>query len=871
MPQESPVSRSLRALVMVCFFCSGATALVYEIVWMRRLALVFGATTLAVSTVLSTYMMGLALGAILLGRMADRSLRPLQVYAYLEFAIGLYALAVPHLIDVTMPLYVMVAQQSGESLAVLTLVRFALTFLILLVPTLLMGGTLPVLVRFVGRVETRWGIELGALYGINLAGAVTGCFLAGFWLIRLFGVRGAGELAAGVNLAIGLAALFASRLAGPLPDRAEGDEPPAVGETPPVSAVAGRQEKILRVVIFLSGFITMGYEVLWTRVLVFTLKSTVFAFSVILATFLAGLALGSWFFALFIEGRRGRWESLAGAHFLGGVLGLLSTLLSIQAEPLTRAISSSLGFSPAIHIATMVSASALVILLPATCMGIVFPLATRLLIGEVSQAGRELGRAYWVNSLGAVTGSLATGFLLIPLGGLEGGLVFFGVLQFVIGAIVLRQSGLAISLRRGMLASAAVFLVAELVLMRTYLVGPNPFDPLETFPGGPHATYEAHHDGITASVSVLRDEQGSRSIRIDGFYAAADGAGLYGYMPMMTHIPMLLHPDPRRLLVICFGTGTTAGTGLLYPGAQIDVVDINQTVFDFADHFRDVNRDIRHDPRARLILNDGRNHLLVSPERYDVITSEPMPPTYAGVVSLYSREYYLLARERLNPGGLIAQWLPFHLLTVEESWQILRTVVSVFPETSVWLHGTTGIIVARREAPISLDLELIRQRMNVEPLRAALRQLEIADAMDFAALFATGPAGIEPLVRDVTEITDDRPSLEFDSLRSGGLSVIGSRVVAQAVALETLISAKRVQPLPPRPGGAPADPEAQEYRRVVAFDELGELYRSADLLPEAREVLEQGLRGTAPPALRERLLRRLESLGAPPAGVSGQP
>jgi hypothetical protein len=232
-------------------------------------------------------------------------------------------------------------------------------------------------------------------------------------------------------------------------------------------------------------------------------------------------------------------------------------------------------------------------------------------------------------------------------------------------------------------------------------------------------------------------------------------------MPMMTHLPMLLHPDPRRLLVICFGTGSTAGAGLLHPETAIDVVDINRAVFEFASHFAAWNHSVATDPRARLIVDDGRSYLLTSRESYDVITSEPMPPRFAGVVNLYSREYYLLARERLRPGGIVVQWLPLHLVTVEDAVAILRTVREVFPECTLWLHDLTGIIVARRDEPVTLDLSRVERALASGSLREDLVRLGVGAPLDLARMHALGPSVIRKATARAVPITDDHPSLEF--------------------------------------------------------------------------------------------------------------
>ncbi|MBI3638011.1 MAG: hypothetical protein HY216_17585, partial [Candidatus Rokubacteria bacterium] len=396
-------------------------------------------------------------------------------------------------------------------------------------------------------------------------------------------------------------------------------------------------------------------------------------------------------------------------------------------------------------------------------MGLVLPLGMRLLVDDLARAGRRVGAAYLVNTVGSVLGSLLAGFALIPLVGLTRALLVLAAIQVALGGLFLFRAELSPARRVRLVALSAAAAVAGVVVASELLRGPNPFDP-GLAPGGPGApSVEAHHDGIGASISVVRYPTGDKTLRIDGFEASSDKVDA-DYMPMMTHIPMLLHPDPRRLLVICFGTGATAGAGLFYPGTSIDAVDINRTVFAFAPYFLAVNHGVARDPRARLVVDDGRNFLLTTGERYDVITSEPMPPYHAGVVNLYSKEYYERARDRLRPGGFVVQWLPMHLLTVEDSLRILRTVQDVFPETTLWLQSNTGVIVARRDEPVRIDIARVTAAYR-GPLRDDLERLGFSAPLDFARLYALGPDEIRAATSAIRAVTDDDPSLEFHRFR----------------------------------------------------------------------------------------------------------
>jgi spermidine synthase len=850
-----------RPLAYVCFFLSGASGLIYEVVWTRQFLLTFGTTTAAVSTVLSAFMAGLALGARAFGGAADRSRAPLRLYAYLEAGIGLYALLLPALIAWTRPAYVAAARAAAEQPVLLALLRSTLAFALLLCPTVLMGGTLPVLVRLVGQSEARFGWDLGTLYGVNVAGAVAGSLSTGFVLIRFLGVQGATMVGVVANLAISVAALLANAAAG----RAAGPVglPGREGAGPAVAREGGLPRgarPVLWAVVFLSGFVTLGYEVLWTRILIFSFVSTVYSFTVILATFLAGLALGSWLFAVFVEGKRDRLRSLAASQILAALSALALVPLTPKLHDLILALSARWGYTGTVQLLGTAASAALVMLAPATLMGLAFPLGSRLLVGDFRRAGRGVGAAYMVNTFGAVLGALVTGFALIPLFTLKGSLLLLAGVQVAVGWALLRWAGWAPARRGPLVGAAGAALALGFAGVGLLMRGPNPFEPASRFVQGSPEAIEAHHDGVTASVSVVRYANGARAIRIDGFEAAADEVGRYAYMGMLTHIPMLLHPDPRRVLVISFGTGTTAGAGLLYPDVRIDAVDINRTIFDVAPHFRMANRDVARDPRARLIVDDGRNYVLVSRERYDIITSEPMPPTYAGSVNLYSREYYALARERLNPGGFLVQWLPFHLLKLGETWAILRTVQEVFPETTAWIQGVTGIIVARRDQAIGLDLPLVRRRLAVEPVARDLRRLGVPGVADLASLFVLGAPGVAHLAGQAGVVTDDHPTLEFHPHRHGQEPLVGSYRRDQAIALEILYRMKRREPLPLRRAAPDEAAALEEFRRLTSYVQLGHLYLDLGFLPQARSEFEQGLRRAGAPGEKTGFLLGLAHL-----------
>ena len=840
---------------LALFFVSGACALVYQVVWVRRLLLLTGTTTAAVCTVLAVFMTGLGVGAWVLGPRADRSRNPLRLYGLLELGIALYALILPRLLAAATPVYVEMARGLDGRPELLLPLRVAFGFLLLLAPTLLMGGTLPALVRFVGRDAERFGRDLGVLYGANLAGGVAGSLAAGFLLIRWLGVEGATMAAVLANLSVALAALLVAARWKARDGTAESVPLGALRLAMPPSA-----RPLVWVAVVLSGMLTMAYEVLWTRILVFPFTSTVYAFTLILATFLGGLALGSRLFVA-VERRPQPLRALAAAQILAGLSALFCTPVATRLADVMGGVSGWLGSSGAAFLAATAISACLVMLVPATFMGLVLPLGMRLLVDDLARASRQVGSAYLWNTAGSVAGSLLAGFVLVPLLALKGTLLLLASVQVALGWAFLAHVPIPARRRLEVLAASAVLLLAGIGGAAALLAGPSPFD--QRLPGGSGPpVFEAHRDAIGASISVLRyPADGTKALRIDGFTAAAEGPAA-GYMPMMTHIPMLLHPDPRRLLVICFGTGSTAGAGLLYPGTSIDVVDINRAVFEFAPHFEAWNHGVASHPRARLVVDDGRNFLLTSRDRYDVITSEPMPPRFAGVVNLYSREYYELARAHLSPGGFVVQWLPLHLVKIEEGLSILRTVADVFPETTLWFHDMTGIIVARRDGPIAIDLGRVARAMESAPLRHDLSRFGVRTPTEFVQLYALGPAAIRRAVSGMPAVTDDRPSLEFHAPRSPipearSLPQLGtaiSRELSRGIEVVHRLRLEDDDPVPVLNVTAAGATEAQRRRKAESHALLARLYVLWDRQGAAVAEFEAAARFSDDPQARNSLL-----------------
>ena len=588
---------ALRLVLALLFFASGLSALVYQLTWMRMLTVVLGTTSFAVSTVLIAFMAGLALGSLFLGRAVDRrpSSSALRVYAGLEFGIAASAALVPVLLDALAPLYVTLYRQLHLSFSALTAVRFGVSLLALSVPTVLMGGTLPVLCRYVARRRGAFGWQTGWLYAVNTLGAGAGCALAGFFLMERLGIRGTMYSAVVVNALVGVAAwLLAARGDAGLAEReTEGPD----GAVQPVPW-ARRDRSLALIAVAASGFAGLAYEVLWTRMLVFFLGNTVHAFSIMLITILAGIAAGAALFGRLADRVRRPLLCLAAMQALIGLLALLSTPI------LCRICTAFAPARSAIHRADFASvgvgfiAAAAGMFLPTLLMGGTLPVVLRIRAGPLAQPGRTVGDAYFCNTAAAAAGPLIAGFLLIPAIGIQGSLFVVACVNLAIAAaLACMGSGLGLATR----AAAVVLVVAGLCMGR----GLSRRDVLrQFFVKRSNARVVAIEQGQDTTVTVS-GRGADRFIAIDGIQIA----GTRFTMKLRAHLAMLLHPRPRRVLVVGFGSGITFGTVAERYDVKVDCVEISRTVARAGRHFKLWNHDVLEHPRARLIIDDARSYV----------------------------------------------------------------------------------------------------------------------------------------------------------------------------------------------------------------------------------------------------------------------
>ncbi|HOW63957.1 MAG TPA: fused MFS/spermidine synthase [Candidatus Paceibacterota bacterium] len=729
------------ATAVFCLWISGAAGLVYEVVWMRYLALFLGSTAYGIIAALVAFMGGLALGNAWIGRFADRIRRPLALYAWLEIGIGLYALVFPAYYEFCHQGFVRVAAGWEPGSRGLLVLKFGFSLLTIFFPTLLMGGTLPVLVKLVTRSLGELRERVSTLYFINSAGAVVGCCVADFWWIPVLGLQATVWAGAGLNLLVGAVGLVVSSWLqeGAVRSHARAE---------PVASLASEEEtftpselRLAVVGIGLSGFVAMLYEVVWTRMLALALGSSTHAFSIMLITFISGIAVGAWIV--------GRWRRLRRTldAFAWTELALAATLLLsmgfYDAIPYWFGqISGTLARRPEIfplYGLAQALVCFLVMFVPTLFLGMTLPLVSRIATAELARTGRSVGAVFSVNTLGTVLGAAVTGLWLLPSLGLAGTLMLGISVNAAIGLAVLGRKLPRIRLLVwvGTPVGAAMFVMAasvifadhwERVFTRALWRLEKPLAPsaYHALINGTRLNY--YRDGAGATVSVESTQQGGvqhLTLAVNGKPDASTGNDVTTQR-LLGHIPMLLRPESRQVLVVGLGSGMTCAAVLRHPTVEhLDAVEISPEVAEAARLFSEHNDQVLDHPKFHLAREDAKTFLQLTRRQYDVIVSEPSNPWMAGVAGVFSHEYYRSCRERLTPDGLMVQWVQIYE-TDDESFQVvLKTFGSVFPYFSVWMTAETDLALVGSTRPIRTDLQALRNRFVVPSVKSDLERIDL--------------------------------------------------------------------------------------------------------------------------------------------------
>jgi spermidine synthase len=823
-------------VVLACFFLSGASGLVFEEVWTRELTLVFGSTTLALSTVLSVFMGGLALGSRLGGRIADKLQDRLRAYALAEAGIGLYALAVPFVLEWYPSLNAALYRLFGDHAVGLSLGRFFAAALLLLIPTTLMGATLPILSRhFVRPGETRSaiGATVGSLYALNTFGAVVGTFVGGFILLPGPGVLKTNYAAAATNLSLAALVMIARRGLQRAPVEGALTDVPSEPEPDPFRATE-TQRKLALWAFAISGAVAMVYQVLWTRSLAIVLGSSVYSFTLILLAFLVGLGGGA---ALVSRWTR---RSARPMEWLGAVHALIAASIAFSYVVMDKLPAAFLGllrgesFSVDGILFTQFMLAALAVLPATFFMGGVLPLTVRIYASGADRVGRDVGTAYSVNTLGAIIGSFAAGFVVLPSLGLQRGMGLGALITIGLAAafwyagrpsarravwalaLVLASIGVTRALPRWSLAhfSAGLFRVS----IAKDIIETNRW----SIP-----TLEYYHDGIATTVSVERWGK-TVALKNNGKVDASNGDDMatqimVGLMPFLFHEQAL--DRPPRAAVIGYGSGVTIGAVTQFPIAHADVVELEpKVVWAGNQFFGAYNHHPENDSRVKIIIGDGRNFLTQKSDLYDVIVSEPSNPWITGVSNLFTVDYWKLAKGRLAPDGVFCQWAQLYEMSSANIKTILKSFSSVFPYTYVFAAEdlSSDVLLIAAHKPISLDLDRLRRNWKNPTLAAELKRAGLHEAEDLIAQILLVPEELPAFTAGSPLNTDDNARIEFSAPR------------------DLLGSTRTADPYLARVYGTEW-PYARFDRKLVLAKET----RGQDELTIARALLRHGKRGAA--------------------------
>ena len=669
-----------RICLLGFFFLSGISGLIYQIAWVRQASLTFGVSVYAYSAVITAFMIGLALGSYVMGKMIDRRERPLRVYALVEMGIAVLAILSPFILTSLNGLYAAFNHAFQPPLGWLTLLRLVLSIVVLTPTTFLIGTTLPLMSRLFATRSGRIGRDVGALYLVNTAGGVLGSFLAGIFLIRVLGLRETIFLGATLNLLVAAGAFLLARsttwrtsqttpVAADDPDRSEPEE----RLVPQPTTLPHRVLRYIAIGYAFSGFAALGYEVVWARILYVHTLHAVYSFSLMLTVFLSGLASGSAAGTWWLRRHRATVGHFGALQLAIGVLAIL--ILFVFARLPSLGLEELFGGYSILYELTI---AAVTLFPPTFLMGMLFPVVSSLYTREqTGEVGLRIGTVTALNTLGAIIGSLAAGFILIPMIGLRDTTLLLAGVNLVLGIgacwWAVRDRPL---LRWATVPALGLPLVAGFVMPPGLYLGAY----------AESAEYVVFYkEGVEATVAVLEvPERNFKVSLVNGRdEVPTDDVSMVAFR-LLGHLPATLRPQARNALVLSFGNGIATGTLNTHNIPVIDAVDLSPEMIEAAEIYREENYDVLDSPRLRLHVEDARNFLLQTDEQYDIITVDATHPGNASSWALFTREFYQLAQRRLAPGGLFMQWVPKHALKGSDYRAIVRTVRSVFPHTTLY-------------------------------------------------------------------------------------------------------------------------------------------------------------------------------------------
>lgn len=762
-------SRLAEKIVCIAFFSSGFCALIYEIVWERWLELIFGVSTYAVAVVITCFMAGLGIGSILFGKIADRTKNTLYIYGIIEIGIGIYALAIPYLLILLKKLYLILPIFTHQGTYINIFLLFLLSSFVLIIPTILMGGTLPLISKFMIKELSSFGKKFSFLYGINTLGGVLGCFITGFFLIKYFGLNITNYFAIAINILFGFIVLVLAK-------RNKTFQETKIKENNNVFIEPNNNNRMYKfskfnlylffLVIFLSGFTALAYEVLWFRALKFVIGSSIYAFSIMLTTFLIGLGIGSIIVGYIID------KDKVNLIILLGLLEIIIAISTFLTFPIFPRIWGLLSFFSKLHFSFMgnwMISNVIhflivfsIMIIPTVSLGMIFPIANKILIDRIDKLGFKVGTIYFSNTLGAVFGSSITGFVLIPVLGLRQSIFIIICLNIFIALILFLFSLKQVHNLKKSISKESLLIIGSLSLF--FLFFSKEIYIKET--DDPAVLY--YKDGISASIRVYVNDN-VKYLVTDNLYVQGgiDPKDKLVHPKRFGYLPLLIHPNVTIENALYIGLGTGISVSALAEGdvQAIDIVEIIPELHEAVKIFGDENSNILSNQKVKLIINDGRNYVFRTKKKYDLIIGDLFFPDCAGTGNLYSLEHFINCKNKLTKNGMFVQWIPLHQVSTKELKVIINTFCNVFPHVSLW-WGTisndppvAGLVGTINEQ--SIDFQLIKNKTL--SLSKGLKEVLWENYLCILSNFIMGDKQLRNFSDKTPYNTDEHPYIEFSA------------------------------------------------------------------------------------------------------------
>ncbi|MBX9570190.1 MAG: fused MFS/spermidine synthase [Candidatus Obscuribacterales bacterium] len=763
-------------VVSLLFFVSGISSLVYQVIWTRSLVLVFGSTQFATATVLAVFMAGLGFGALVSGKLSNKvGAKALLWYGLLEGFIGVWALLAPSMFSLAVPIYQSGFQAFHLNPLLFGVLRFLVASIILLPPTTCMGATLPLLSSFVANQIESVGNRIGTLYAVNTFGAVCGALLGGFVFLPSLGLSASTVIAAVLNIVLFILAFL-------LFNKSVSKTPGELVSASQKSEVNSKEVMAVLACFFVSGALSMFYEIGWTRILLLLIGSTTYAFTVMLSTFLLGIFLGSYVCAKFVD----KLRNPIGVFALGQIYLCFAVLLSLTVYNflpyLNLLVVSAIGSNETLSMLLRFCAASAVLLPITLCLGALFPLGVKICSRNIDEVGDSVGQLYSINTFGAIIGAFVAGFLAIPLVGCENTLVYAAIANLVLGLLLLFSFGAMRTSIKAVAATGLILLIAwasnKASLINEDILVFAQYEKREILGGAAdvpswpqwlarlNRNISFFKDGICANVAVSQMHNPPVTLLFtNGHCDASDRADMENQVNLAL-LPMLLNSSSKHVCVIGWGSGVTAAYSLRFPVQSVVCAEIEPAVLEATKFFHHVNFSAETDQRCRVEPSDGRNYLLCSSKLFDVIISEPSNPWQAGVCNLFTKEYFQITKEHLTKNGRFAMWCQLNEVSPKNLREVIAALHDVYPTVYLFDSGQGDMCAVASAEPFKINLELLKKTFADNSNSELFKKFGTGNFAQFISRLTVGPDGVHGATVNTVENTDDLNHLEFDVAKS---------------------------------------------------------------------------------------------------------